>query len=51
MNRKKILAVASGVIVLATFILFVVGEVRYVVFLIVAILNAIFAYKILPKMK
>ncbi|MBS3133172.1 hypothetical protein J4470_03525 [Candidatus Woesearchaeota archaeon] len=51
MNRKKTLAIASAVTVVATFLLFLFGQVNYVVFLAVAALNAFFAYKILPKMK
>jgi len=51
MNKKKTLAIASAVIVVSTFLLFLFGQVNYLVFLVVAGLNAIFAYKILPKMK
>ena len=51
MNLKKVLAVFSAVIVAGAFLLMVLGQVHYIVFLVVAALNAIFAYRILPRMK
>ena len=50
MNKKKSLAIASAAIIILSFLLFLFGEINYIVFLVVAILNAIFAYKVLPKM-
>ncbi len=51
MNLKKTLALIDAVALAASFLLLVFGQINYVVFLIVAAAAALFAYKILPKMK
>ncbi|MBI2663910.1 hypothetical protein HYX10_01035 [Candidatus Woesearchaeota archaeon] len=51
MNRKKLSAAGAAAALLAAFALFLVGRLNYMVFLLVAGAAAIFAYKILPRMK
>lgn len=51
MNNKKLVAVAVAVILVSSLLLFLFGYTGYLHFLAVAIVAAIFAYKILPKMK
>jgi len=51
MNKKKTLSIVAAVILLGTFALFLFGRINYLGFLMVAIVTALFAYKIMPKMK
>ncbi len=51
MNLKKTLALADAVVLVGSFLLLLFGQVHYLVFLAVAAIAALFAYKILPKMK
>ncbi len=51
MKLKKMLALIEAVILVASFLLLLFRQIHYIVFLIVAAIAAIFAYKILPKMK
>ncbi len=51
MNLKKALALIDAVVLAVSFLLLVFGQISYIVFLIVAAFAALFAYKILPKMK
>ncbi len=51
MSLKKTLALVDAVVLAASFLLLVFGQMHYIVFLVVAAVAALFAYKILPKMK
>lgn len=51
MNSKKILAGIDAIVLVASFLLLLFRQIHYLVFLIVAAFAAVFAYKILPKLK
>ena len=50
-NVKKISAAVAASALLGSFLLFLFGKASYLYFLATAALTAIFAYKILPRMK
>ena len=50
-NKKKILAVVVGVVLLGSFVSLVLGFANYLVFLAVAAFSAVFAYKVIPRME
>ena len=50
-NGKKISGVIAAIILASSFLLFIFGMINYLLFLAVAGITGIFAFKILPKMK
>jgi hypothetical protein len=51
MNKKKLSGAIGAVTIILSFLLFLFGEINYFIFLGVAISLAIFAFKIMPKIK
>ena len=51
MKLKKPAAIIAAVALVTSFALFLTGRVSYIVFLAAAIITALLAYKIIPKMK
>ena len=50
-NKKKFSAVITAIILTTSFLLLVLGKINYLLFLAVAIITGVFAFKILPRMK
>lgn len=50
-NKKKISAIIAGVILASSFLLLVFGLISYWIFLGVAAVTGLFAFKVLPRMK
>ncbi len=51
MNHRKTAAAVAAVVLVGSFLLFLLGKLNYMLFLAVAAASALFAYKILPRIK
>ena len=50
-NKKKVSAIIAAVILASSFLLLVLGLINYWIFLAVAAVTGLFAFKVLPRIK